>query len=289
MSAPIARVPVSGPVGDPELDSRISPRRGKPLRFLPIEGVARQARTRTLGRVQGPRGRPRGGRDVPSGGRRRPRLNRLREGFAKLNPVERAAEEGANGRWLDRLRRQDRRRALRGRPRAKDYLLELGEGAPSCPNGEGAGGRERQATSAASMFPSRTTIPAEEGSPARPRPVRQIKVNEVPRERSFRSSNGTISPAEASEFDTLDELREHISGQIREVLDRPERRAVFREAGRSDGRRWPTRRWSSRDPVVHRGAPPRLWRRVERSAWASGGMDPEKLSWQIQGKDPRRD
>ena len=78
------------PVGDPKLDLSDLPEEGKPAALLDRGRGAAERRAR---RIQGPRGRSRGA-GGPRGGRRDARCDRLHEGFAKLNPVERAATEG---------------------------------------------------------------------------------------------------------------------------------------------------------------------------------------------------
>ena len=85
--------------------------------------------------------------------------------------------------------------------------------------------------------------------------------------------------AEASEFDTLAELREHIAAQIREILERQiaER---FREAAldaavaNAEGRA-PRARWSTRAP--------RRCGAGSSAPCSSSGVDPENYL-QIQGK-----
>src|SRR5262249_61248947 len=98
---------------------------------------------------------------------------------------------------------------------ARDYLLELGEGRvlPELEQAlDGAkAGEERGATV---NFPD--DYPAEEG--VGKQAEFEIKVKEV-REKELPELNDDFA-AEASEFDTLAELRDHISGQIREILDR---------------------------------------------------------------------
>ena len=103
-----------------------------------------------------------------------------------------------------------------------------------------------------------------------------VKVKEV-REKELPELNDDFA-AEASEFDTLAELREHISGQIREILDRQiaER---FQQAALDAA--VANAKVELPDPVVDARAA-EMWRRVERSLQRQG-MDPENYL-QIQGK-----
>ena len=197
-------------------------------------------------------------------------INRLREGFARLNPVDRAAKEGD-------VVLIDYEGKIDGEPfeggTAKDYLLELGEGRvlPELEKAlEGAkAGDESQPT-----VPFPDDYPAEEvaGKTAE----FDVKVKEV-REKELPELNDDFA-AEASEFDTLAELREHISGQIREILDRQiaER---FQQAALDAA--VAKAKVELPDPVVEARAA-EMWRRVERSLQRQG-MDPENYL-QIQGK-----
>src|SRR5581483_4134539 len=130
----------------------------------------------------------------------------------RLNPVDREGQAG-DVLLIDYEGRID------GEPfeggAAKDYLLELGEGRvlPELEQGlEGAKpGEQRQVTV---NFPD--DYPGEEvaGKSAE----FTVDVKEV-REKELPELNDDFA-AEASEFETLEELREHISGQIREILER---------------------------------------------------------------------
>ena len=77
------------PVGDPKLDLSDLPEEGKPLRFS-IEVAVRPSAE--LGEYKGLEV----GRDEPEVPEEavETEINRLREGFARLNPVERAAKRG---------------------------------------------------------------------------------------------------------------------------------------------------------------------------------------------------
>ena len=103
-----------------------------------------------------------------------------------------------------------------------------------------------------------------------------VTVKEV-REKELPELNDEFA-AEASEFDTLAELREHIAGQIREILERQiaER---FQQAALDAA--VANARVELPEPVVDARAA-EMWRRVERSLQQQG-VDPENYL-QIQGK-----
>src|SRR5918995_1315296 len=241
------------PVGDPKLDLSDLPEEGKPLRFA-IEVSVRPGAD--LGEYKGlevGRAEPEVPEEAVDG-----ELTRLREGFAKLNPVHRAAQEGD-------VVLIDYDGKIDGEPfeggAAKDYLLEIGEGRvlPELEKAlEGANpGEDRQAT-----VPFPDDYPAEEvaGKAAE----FEVKVKEV-REKELPELDDDFA-SEASEFDTLAELREHIAEQVREAaLDAAVEKATVELP----------------EAVVQARAE-EMWRRVERSL-AQRGMDAESYL-QIQGK-----
>jgi trigger factor len=253
------------PVGDPKLDLSDLPAEGKPLRFSIEVAVRPKAE---LGDYKGLEV----GRDEPEVPEEaiETELNRLREGFARLNPVDREAKQGD-------VVLIDYEGKIDGEPfdggAARDYLLELGEGRvlPELEKAlEGAkAGQQRQAT-----VPFPDDYPAEEvaGKTAE----FEVQVKEV-REKELPELDDDFA-AEASEFDTLAELRESISGQIRQILDRQiaER---FREAALDAA--VAKAKVELPDAVVDARAA-EMWRRVERSLQRQG-MDPENYL-QIQGK-----
>ena len=253
------------PVGDPKLDLSDLPEEGKPLRFS-IEVAVRPSAE--LGEYKGlevGRAEP----EVPEEAVES-EINRLREGFARLNPVERAAKPG-DAVLIDYEGKID------GEPfeggTAHDYLLELGEGRilPELEQGlEGAEpGDERQVS-----VPFPDDYPAEEvaGKTAE----FEVKVKEV-REKELPDLDDDFA-AEASEFDTLAELRDHISGQIKEILD-GQIAERFRESALDAAVANATVELP--DPVVEASAA-EMWRRVERSLERQG-MEAENYL-QIQGK-----
>src|SRR4051794_30587092 len=253
------------PVGDPKLDLSDLPEEGKPLRFSIEVAVRPRAE---LGEYKGLEV----GRDEPEVPEEAvdTEINRLREGFARLNPVEREAKQGD-------VVLIDYEGKIDGEPfeggTARDYLLELGEGRvlPELEQAlEGAEpGDERQAT-----VPFPDDYPAEEvaGKTAE----FEVKVKEV-REKELPDLDDDFA-AEASEFDTLAELREHITGQVREILD-----SQIAERFREDAldAAVAQAKVDLPDPVIQARAE-EMWRRVERSLRRQG-MEPENYL-QIQGK-----
>jgi trigger factor len=253
------------PVGDPKLDLSDLPEEGKPLRFSIEVAVRPSAEVGEYKGLEVGREEP----EVPEEAVET-ELRRLQEGFAKLNPVERAAKEG-DVLLIDYQGRVD------GDPfeggTARDYLLELGEERvlPELEKAvEGAEpGEERQATV---DFPD--DYPAEEvaGKTAE----FEIKVKEV-REKDLPDLDDDFA-AEASEFDTLAELRDHISEQIRQGLDRQiaER---FRENALDAA---VAKAKVDLPPSVIDARAEEMWRRVERSLRRQG-MEPDNYL-QLQGK-----
>jgi trigger factor len=253
------------PVGDPKLDLSDLPDEGKPLRFS-IEVAVRPGAE--LGEYKGLEV----GREEPEVPEEAvdTEINRLREGFARLNPVDREAKPG-DAVLIDYEGRID------GKPfeggTARDYLLELGEGRvlPELEKAlEGAkAGDQRQAP-----VPFPDDYPAEEvaGKTAE----FEVTVKEV-RDKELPDLDDDFA-AEASEFDSLAELREHISGQIKEILD-GQIAERFRESALDAA--VAKAKVDLPGPVVDARAA-EMWRRVERSLQRQG-MDPENYL-QIQGK-----
>jgi trigger factor len=253
------------PVGDPKLDLSDLPEEGKPLRFSIEVSVRPGAQLGEYKGLEVGRAEP----EVPEEAVET-EINRLREGFARLNPVERAANEGD-------VLLIDFEGKLDGEPfeggTAHDYLLELGEGRvlPELEKGlEGAEpGEERQVPVS---FPD--DYPGEEvaGKAAQ----FDVTVKEV-REKELPELNDDFA-SEASEFDTLDELRGDISEKIKEILDRQiaER---FREDALDAAAA--QAKVELPDSVIDARAE-EMWRRVERSL-SRQGMEPDNYL-QLQGK-----
>ena len=253
------------PVGDPKLDLDELPAEGEPLNFAIEVNVLPGA---TLGDYKGievGRAEPEVPKEAVDA-----ELERLREGFAKLNPVDRAAKDGD-------VLLIDYEGKIDGEPfeggEAKDYLLELGAGRV-LPEFEevlkGAkGGDEKTATV---NFPDDYQGEDVAGKTAE----FTIKVREV-REKELPELNDDFA-AEASEFDTLDELRGHISERIREYID-SQIAEQFR-AGALDAA-VANATVNLPDPIVQARAE-EMWGRVERQLQGRG-MDPNAYL-QMQGK-----
>jgi trigger factor len=245
------------PVGDPQLDLSDLPDEGKPLRFAIEVAVRPDAELGEYKGLEVGREEPEVPKEAVEG-----ELGRLQEGFAKLNPVEREGKEGD-------VLLIDYEGKIDGEPfeggSARDYLLDVGGGRvlPELEQAlEGAKpGEERQATV---TFPD--DYPAEEV--AGKKAEFEIKVREV-REKELPKLDDDFA-AEASEFETIDELREHISDQIKGILDRQiaER---FQEAALDAA--VDTATVDLPEPVVQARAA-EMWRRVERQL-QERGMDPE--------------
>ena len=253
------------PVGDPKLDLDELPAEGEPLKFAIEVNVLPTA---TLGEYKGVevgRAEPEVPKEAVDA-----ELERLREGFAKLNPVDRAAAEGD-------VLLIDYEGKIDGEPfdggGAKDYLLELGAGRvlPEFESGlKGAkGGEERTATV---NFPDDYEGEEVAGKTAE----FTIQVREV-REKELPDLDDDFA-AEASEFDTLAELREHVSERIRDYID-SQIAEQFR-AGALDAV-VANATVELPDPVVQARAE-EMWGRVERQL-QSRGMDPNAYL-QMQGK-----
>jgi trigger factor len=253
------------PVGDPKLDLSDLPEEGKPLRFSIEVAVRPRAE---LGEYKGLEvGRPEP--EVPEEAVET-EINRLREGFARLNPVERAAQQGD-------VLLIDFEGSIDGEPfeggTAHDYLLELGEGRvlPELEKGlEGAEpGEERQVPV---TFPDDYQGEEVAGKTAQ----FDVTVKEV-REKELPELDDDFA-AEASEFDTLDELREDISEKIKEILDRQ-----IAERFREDALDAAVAKARVELPnsVIDARAE-EMWHRVERSLRRQG-MEPDNYL-QLQGK-----
>src|SRR6266545_3101649 len=182
------------PVGDPKLDVSAMPGDGEPLAFS-IEVAVRPAaqlgdyRGLEVGRIEP---------EVPDEAVDA-ELERLREGFASLKPVEREAREG-------------------------DFLLELGSEGLLDGFDEALGGAKAgEQRTAEVRFPGDYRPEHLAGKEARFEiTVREVREKELP-------ELGDEFASTASEFDTLDELRADIADKIKAALDR-QAEQQFREA-----------------------------------------------------------
>jgi trigger factor len=204
------------PVGDPKLDVGDLPPADQELTFTIEVGVRPKA---TLGEYRGlevGKADP----EVPEEAIQS-ELDRLREGFASLNPVDRAAGEGD-------LVSIDYRGTVDGEPfeggEGRDQLIELGSGSLVEGFEEGLIGASAGDERAIDVtFPDdyrATELAGKAASFA-------VTVNEV-REKELPELDDDFA-AEASEFDTLEELRTQVRERIGNAL---EHRAEdeFREA-----------------------------------------------------------
>jgi trigger factor len=253
------------PVGDPDLNVDSLPASGEPLEFS-IEVAVRP--TATLGEYRGlevGRAEP----EVPDEAVDA-ELDRLREGFASLNPVERPARAGD-------VLVVDYAGTIDGEPfegsEARDFTIELGrEGLlPEFDEGltDAAAGDERTIDV---TFPDDHRPADLAGKSARFQvTVKEVREKELPELDDEFASN-------ASEFDTLAELRDAISTRIAEAL---EHRAAdeFREAAIDVAAEQAT---VDLPPEIVRARATDSMERLERSLTARG-ISPETYL-RMQGK-----
>jgi trigger factor len=195
------------PVGDPKLEVTALPEQGEALSFSIEVGVRPRAQLGTYRGLEVGRPEPEVPDDVVE-----EELERLREGFARLEPVER---RGGTGDVLV----VDFRGAIDGEPfeggEARDYLLELGSGQLIEGFEENLSGLE-----AGEERDIEVTFPGDY------RPERlagqtasfHVAVKEV-REKKLPELEDDFA-AEASEFDTLEELRDDLGAKLREAAER---------------------------------------------------------------------
>jgi trigger factor len=204
------------PVGDPKLDVPALPAAGEDLSFSIEVAVRPQAK---VGEYRGLEvGKP--ATDVPDEAVDA-ELDRLREGFASLNPVERAAAEGD-------LVSIDYRGAIDGETfeggEGRDQLVELGSGSLVEGFEEGLVGASAGAERSLDVtFPADYRAKELAGKQA----TFEVTVNEV-REKELPDVDDDFA-AEASEFETLAELREEIRSRISKAFEQRAEQE-FREA-----------------------------------------------------------
>ncbi len=254
------------PIGDPSIEMVSTPAaEGEPLAFKFEVGVRPQAK---LGDYKGLEV-GRADKEVP-GEIVDTEVERIREGFARLEPVERAAVEG-DSLLIDFEGLLDGAAFEGGK--ADDYLLTLGsdqliEGFEEQLTGAKAG-EEREVEV---KFPDDYQAEQLAGEDA----VFKVKVKEV-REKILPELDDDFA-ADASEFDTLEELRADIREKVGEALD---------------SRAEEDFRIAAVDAAVEAATievPPDLvtaraterWERMERQL-AQRGMDPNAFL-QMQGK-----
>jgi len=254
------------PIGDPSIEVLSTPEaEGEPLRFKFEVGVRPGA---VLGEYRGLEvGREEN--EVPADVVDR-EVDRVREGFARLEPVERAAAEG-DSLLIDFEGFADGS-AFQGGA-AEDYLLALGsgqliEGFEEQLVGAKAGEeREVEVT-----FPGEYQAEHLAGKDA----VFKVKVKEV-REKILPELDDDFA-SEASEFDSLEELREDIRGKVAAAMS-SRAEEDFRIAAVDAAVDAAT--VEVPDELVTARATER-WERMERQL-AGRGMDPDAFL-QMQGK-----
>jgi trigger factor len=254
------------PVGDPQLDVGSFPESaGSPLEFS-IEVAVRPGAK--LGNYKGLEvGRAEA--EVPTEAVDA-ELSRLREGFASLNPVERAAREGDH--LLIDYRGSVDGEAFEG-GEGRDELIELGGGRLLDDFEQGlAGASAGEERSIEVNFPDDYGAEQLAGRTA----AFTVTVKEV-REKETPELDDEFA-ADASEFDTLDELRADIEAKLRPVLER-QAEEQFRQAAVDAAAEEATVELP--DDVVAARAE-EMWERVERSL-AARGVSPETYL-QMQGR-----
>ena len=253
------------PIGEPKLDVGDLPEEGQGLEFSIEVGVRPKAQLGEWAGLEVGRAVP----EVPEDAIQA-ELDRLREAFGSLTPVERPAASG-DAVVIDYTGTID------GEPfegsEARDFAVELGR--------EGLMDEFNEALTGAAAGADLTvdvTFPDDH----RPEELAgnsasfAVTVKEV-REKQLPELDDEFA-ADASEFETLDELREHLRGQLREALEhRAEddfRAAAVDAAADQASIELPK-------DLVHARAH-EMWDRIERSL-AARGVDPAAYA-RMQGK-----
>lgn len=254
------------PIGDPKLDVGDLPGEGEPLAFSIEVGVRPTAE---LGDYKGLEV-GKATTEVPEDAIEA-ELDRLREGFASLSPVERAAAAG------DAVV-IDFSGTIEGEPfegsESRDFVIELG-GDGLLPEFDaaltGAGAGDERTVEV--TFPDDHRPEELAGKTA----TFAVTVKEV-REKALPELDDDFA-SEASEFETLAELRDEIRRRLSEGLEgRAE--AEFREAAVDAVAANAT--LEIPHELVHARAH-EMWERIERQL-AARGIDPQAYA-QMQGKD----
>jgi trigger factor len=203
-------------VGDPKVDLSDLPEKGAPLAFTIEVGVVPEAQLGDYKGIEAGRREPQVSDDEVAA-----ELERLRESLASLETVERAAADG-DFVVIDFTGSVDDEPFEGGD--ARGYLLELG-------SGRLIPGFEEQLAGAAAGERREVTVTFPDDYPAEhlagKEAVFAVDVKEV-KEKRLPELDDEFA-VEAGGYDSLDELREEISGRLREV----EERAIeseFREA-----------------------------------------------------------
>src|SRR6266516_5485077 len=254
------------PVGDPSIEIVSAPQaEGEPLGFKLEVGVRPRAELGEYKGLEVGRAEPDVAEDVVER-----EVERIREGFARLEPVGRAAAEG-DVLLIDFEGLIDGKAFEGGK--ASDYLLELGggqlvEGFEEQLGGAAAG--EERAVEVSFHEDYRAEQLAGEDA------VFSVKIKEV-REKVLPDLDDELA-AEASEFDTLDELRadirEKVSEMAAERIEQDFRIAAVDAAVEASTVELPEELAAAR--AAER------WERIERQL-AARGMSPDAYL-QMQGK-----
>jgi trigger factor len=254
------------PIGDPKLDVGDLPGEGEGLEFSIEVGVRPSAELGEWAGLEVGRAEP----EVPDEAVAA-ELERLREGFGSLAPVERPAAAG-DAVVIDFSGTID------GEPfegsEARDFVVELGRE-----------GLMEEFDSALTGASAGDELTVEVAFPDDHRPEElagktasfEVKVKEV-REKELPELDDDFA-SEASEFDTLEELREEIRGQIAQALEHraeDEFRAAAVDAAAEQAK------IDLPKGLVHARAH-EMWERIERSLEARG-IDPATYV-KMQGKD----
>jgi trigger factor len=254
------------PVGDPNLEVVSTPAgQGEPLAFKFQIGVRPGAKLGEYRGLEVGRAEPEAPEEIVDR-----EVERIREGFARLEPVERAAAEG-DVLLIDFEGLVDGK-AFQGGT-AADYLLELG-------GGQLVEGFEEQLTGASAGETRQVEVSFPEDYRAEDlagkHVVFKVDVKEV-REKLLPDLDDDFA-SEASEFDTLEELRADISKRLAEVVgERIEQ--DFRVAAVDAAVEQATVELP--EELANARATER-WERVERQL-AARGMSPDSYL-QMQGK-----
>ncbi|UJA20547.1 trigger factor [Thermoleophilia bacterium SCSIO 60948] len=204
------------PIGEPDLNVEELPEEGKGLSFSIEVGVRPTAEIGDYKGLEVPKADP----TVPDEAIAA-ELDRLREGFASLNPVERPAQSG-DAVVIDYAG------TVEGEPfegsTAQDFVVELGNEGLLAEFEQGLTGKAAGEDVEVEVdFPDDHQPEELAGKTAN----FEVTVKEV-REKELPELDDDFA-ADASEFDTIDELRSDIEGKLRQGLDQ-RAESEFREA-----------------------------------------------------------
>jgi trigger factor len=253
------------PIGEPKLDVGDLPEEGQGLEFSIEVGVRPTAQLGDWAGLEVGRAEP----EVPDDAIQA-ELDRLREAFGSLTPVDRPAASG-DAVVIDYAGTIDGER-FEG-SEARDFAVELGrEGLMEEFNEALIGATAGDELTVEVTFPDDHRPEELAGKSA----SFAVTIKEV-REKQLPELDDDFA-ADASEFETLDELREHLRGQLREALEHraeDEFRAAAVDAAAEQAK------IDLPNDLVHARAH-EMWDRIERSL-AARGVDPAAYA-RMQGK-----